>query len=75
MDNHAQSSTDDPIRAARDAAVRFLPIDPDQVDAVADRVRDLDHRARELVREYPTATVVGAVAIGFVIGRLLRRQS
>lgn len=74
MDNRALAS-EDAIRAARDAAVRFLPVDPDQADAVAERVRDLDLRARDFVREYPTATVVGAVAVGFLIGRLLVRRS
>lgn len=73
MDNHAPIDSDDPIQTARDAALRFLPVDPEQIDAVADRVRELDQRARLFVRQYPTATVAGAVAIGFVIGRLLRR--
>jgi ElaB/YqjD/DUF883 family membrane-anchored ribosome-binding protein len=73
MDNHAPLDTDDPIQTARDVARRFLPMDPEQIDALAERVRELDLRARAFVREHPTATVASAVAIGFVIGRLLRR--
>jgi ElaB/YqjD/DUF883 family membrane-anchored ribosome-binding protein len=36
--------------------------------------RELDQRTRAFVREYPTAAVLGAVAIGFLFGRLLVRR-
>lgn len=36
--------------------------------------RDLDQRTRTFVREYPTAAVLGAVAIGFLFGRMMVRR-
>jgi ElaB/YqjD/DUF883 family membrane-anchored ribosome-binding protein len=60
------------VDTARDALSRALPIDDEQLDAVAEQVRDFDRRARTFVREHPTATVLSAVALGFVLGRLLR---
>lgn len=60
------------VNTARDALTRALPIDDEQLDAVAEQARDLDRRARIFVREHPTATVLSAVALGFLLGRLLR---
>ena len=62
----------DTIRSVRNAAARVLPVEPEQVDALANQVRDLDRQVRAFVREYPIATVAAAVGIGFVIGRVLR---
>jgi ElaB/YqjD/DUF883 family membrane-anchored ribosome-binding protein len=56
-----------------DMASRVLPIDPDRVHEMADRARDLDDRARSFIRENPTTTVLVAAALGFALGRLLRR--
>ena len=36
--------------------------------------KELDQRVRGFVREYPTAAVLGAVAVGFLIGRVLVRR-
>ena len=36
--------------------------------------KELDQRTRAFVREYPTAAVLGAVAVGFLIGRVLVRR-
>jgi ElaB/YqjD/DUF883 family membrane-anchored ribosome-binding protein len=60
------------VNTARDALARALPIDDERLDAVAEQARDLDRRARAFVREHPTATVLSAVALGFLLGRLLR---
>ena len=63
----------DLINVARNAAGRILPIEAERLDAVADRARGIDVQVRRLVREHPAATVMGAVAVGFLVGRLLRR--
>ena len=60
------------VNTARDVITRALPIDDERIDAVAEQARDLDRRARAFVREHPTATVLSAVALGFLLGRLLR---
>jgi ElaB/YqjD/DUF883 family membrane-anchored ribosome-binding protein len=44
------------------------------MERIGDITRDLDQRTRTFVREYPTAAVLSAVAIGFVFGRLLVRR-
>ncbi|MEZ4235891.1 MAG: hypothetical protein R3F59_06955 [Myxococcota bacterium] len=62
----------DPISTVRDAAVRVLPVQPADADAVAEQVRDLDRRARAFVTEHPLLSVAAAVGIGFAIGRVLR---
>jgi len=72
MENNVEARPD-LIDTARNAAGRILPMEPDQLDAMADQVRGLDQQVRRLVQESPTATVLGAVAIGFFVGRLLRR--
>lgn len=68
----SMSSGNGVVDTARQALSRALPIDDEQLDAVTDQIRDLDHRARAFVREHPTATVLSAVALGFLLGRLLR---
>lgn len=73
MENHTAQPHRDAIDAARDAAVRVLPVEPHRVDAVAEQVRVIDRRVRTFVREHPTTTVLGAIAVGFLIGRLVRR--
>ena len=70
---HNENGQPDLIRVARAAAGRILPGEADRLDAVADRARGLDQQVRRLVQEYPAATVLGAVAVGFLVGRLLRR--
>jgi ElaB/YqjD/DUF883 family membrane-anchored ribosome-binding protein len=73
MDNQQQTSGGNGVvNSARDVLARALPIDEERIDAVAEQARDLDRRARAFVREHPTATVLSAVALGFLLGRLLR---
>lgn len=64
--------SNDTIESVRNAAVRVLPIEAEQVDQLANQVRDLDRQVRVFVQEHPIATVAAAVGIGFVIGRVLR---
>jgi ElaB/YqjD/DUF883 family membrane-anchored ribosome-binding protein len=50
----------------------------DVTSRVADYVRDLDARemlkeAESWAKEHPGAALAGAVAVGFIAGRLLRR--
>jgi len=42
------------------------------LDEFEDRMRDLDLTARKFVRENPTLAVAGAVALGFVLGKVFR---
>jgi ElaB/YqjD/DUF883 family membrane-anchored ribosome-binding protein len=73
MDQHQPGSGGNGVvNSARDALSRVLPVDDERIDAVAEQARDLDRRARAFVREHPTATVLSAVALGFLLGRLLR---
>jgi ElaB/YqjD/DUF883 family membrane-anchored ribosome-binding protein len=42
-----------------------------QLSRMREGLAEMDQRTRSLVREHPIATVLGAVAIGYVVGRLL----
>jgi hypothetical protein len=44
------------------------------IEKLGGYTRELDQRTRAFVREYPTAAVLGAVAMGFVLGRILVRR-
>ncbi len=56
-----------------DVVSRVLPVDREQVHRIAERARELDDQARTFIRENPTTTVIVAAALGFALGRLLRR--
>lgn len=43
-------------------------------ERIGDFTKELDQRTRAFVREYPTVAVLGAVAVGFLIGRVLVRR-
>ena len=51
---------------------------PEQAQDAIERVREVagewDKRTRQFVHDHPTAAVLGAVAIGFVVGRFLVRR-
>lgn len=51
----------------------FVPLSRDDLERYRDQARELDHQARMFIRENPVAVVVGAVALGFVVGRLMSR--
>ena len=40
---------------------------------VVAQVKEYDVRLREFVEEHPVASIAGAAAIGYMLGRLLRR--
>jgi len=50
------------------------PVPKDQLHRVEERAHELDLRARAFIRDNPVAVVCGAVAIGFLVGRLLVRR-
>jgi ElaB/YqjD/DUF883 family membrane-anchored ribosome-binding protein len=56
-----------------DVVSRVLPIDREQVHRFTERAREIDDQARTFIRENPTTTVIVAAALGFALGRLLRR--
>ena len=45
-----------------------------QISRIREGLAELDQRTRSLVREHLVASVLGAVAAGYVIGRLLTRR-
>lgn len=49
------------------------PLTRENRDAVVDTVNNADRQVRAFIRENPTAVVLGAIAVGFFIGRLVRR--
>jgi ElaB/YqjD/DUF883 family membrane-anchored ribosome-binding protein len=52
---------------------RPLPADePDQIDLL-ERATDLEKSTREFIQANPTVALLGALAIGFVVGRLVMR--
>ncbi len=44
----------------------------DQPDPLLERLQEVDRRARALIRKHPTTVLVAAVALGFLMGRILR---
>jgi hypothetical protein len=44
-----------------------------QADEVQERLQELDQRVRKLCREHPVAMLVGTLAVGFVVGRIVTR--
>ena len=50
-----------------------VAIDREQVHRFTERAREIDDQARTFIRENPTTTVIVAAALGFALGRLLRR--
>lgn len=72
MNENFNQLQDDPVAAVRDMATRVLPIEPEQIDAAVDQVRQVDSRIRTFARENPVTTVAIAVGVGFLIGRVLR---
>lgn len=44
----------------------------DQLEAVRAEVSAVDRRLRRVVREQPLSVVLGALAVGFVLGRVIR---
>ena len=55
-----------------DIATDLLPWEREQIDAMASPAREFDQRTRTFIRENPTTALVGAIAIGFLLGRFLR---
>lgn len=70
VDGHGRPVDLDPRVAA---VVDRLPIDRADVAQMQQRASELDRKARSFVRDNPTTTVVAAVAVGFLIGRLVTR--
>lgn len=45
----------------------------DRLEDLRERATELDREVRRVVREHPFLTLAGAVATGYLVGRLLRR--
>jgi ElaB/YqjD/DUF883 family membrane-anchored ribosome-binding protein len=45
-----------------------------RISKLREGLADLDQRTRSMVREHPVASVVGAVALGYFVGRLFSRR-
>jgi len=71
---YAREGNDNGVASrVEDVMSRVLPVDREQVHRIAERARELDDQARTFIRENPTTTVIVAAALGFALGRLLRR--
>ena len=45
----------------------------EQITQLGAQLEDVDQRVRQLVRERPVATLIGAALLGHVVGRLIAR--
>lgn len=61
---------DDIQETLRDAAERVRP----RLEEGKQRLESLDKRARAFINEHPAACVVGALALGYLVARLARRE-
>ncbi len=63
-------STHNPIQdRARELQEQLGP----QLEQAAENFRELDQRARSFIRENPGTCLMGAVALGFLIGKIASR--
>ena len=46
----------------------------DRLEEAQTRLRELDERVSGFIKRRPTECLLGALAIGFVIGRILKRR-
>jgi hypothetical protein len=71
------ATTSTRIEDATAAASDAMNATADAVNRTADRVRDelgtTERRARELIDEYPITCFVGAVVVGYLLGRIATR--
>lgn len=44
-----------------------------QLEQAAENVREFDRRARSFIRENPGTCLLGAIAVGFLIGKIASR--
>lgn len=49
------------------------PFDAEALENARDKAVELERAARTFIRNNPTVAVAGAVAVGFLIGRLVMR--
>lgn len=56
-------------KTARDIEERIRP----QIDEAKKKVSDLNNRAVSFIKENPGKCLLGAVAAGYIIGRIARR--
>jgi len=60
---------------ANDTNEQFLPIQlQDKIGQLRDGLGDADVRVRSFVKERPFASVFGALAAGYFLGRLIARR-
>lgn len=67
------TSSDNPADARQRLEDHYRQIERTYDDTRA-RLEDFNHRAVDFIRENPGVCIVGAVAAGFVIGRLASRR-
>lgn len=66
METHPQSFQD----RARDFQEQLGP----QLEQAAQNLTELNRRAQSFIRENPGTCLIGAVAVGFLIGKLASRR-
>jgi hypothetical protein len=63
-------STEQPADPVRDLQDRFAP----QIEEARRNLGDLNHKVVKFVREHPGTCLLGALAFGFVVGRIASRR-
>lgn len=63
-----------PAAASPAGAAATRPLSLPQVDQARAALRDLDTRVSTFIRERPGTALLGALAIGYVVGRLASRR-
>jgi len=67
MEGFGESRYDEPGPSSVIAGAR------DRMDSARRQLADVDHKVRDFVMEHPIASLVGALAIGYAVGRVLRK--
>jgi hypothetical protein len=60
---------DNPVRNIAEITNRFAP----QIDGVRNAVETYGEEASKIVRRNPGASLIGALALGFIVGRIVSK--
>lgn len=74
MDRISEVGNGESARTASDVGEQVIEGAQDALERLRESASELDRRIRKLVHDHPTASVVGAVAVGFLVGRFLVRR-
>ena len=60
---------DNPVRNIAEITNRFAP----QIDGVRNAVENYQEEATKIIRANPGASLIGALALGFIVGRIVSK--